>query len=59
MSALSSAFATLVRRATDTCFRYFCDRCRAETLWRLVAEDTTHEYYQCENCQAEKGWKVR
>ena len=59
MSQLSATFATLLRRAAETCFEYFCDHCRKETTWRLVAEDATHEFYKCESCGCEKGWKVR
>lgn len=36
MTNLGATFATLIRRAAETCFRYFCGRCRTETEW--VAE---------------------
>ena len=58
----SGIFTQLLRRVragADTSFNYFCEHCRKETVWWLVAEDATHEYYRCLECRAENGWKVR
>ena len=48
-----------VRAGAGAWFNYFCDHCRRETEWWLVAEDRTHEFYRCIQCGKEKGWKVR
>lgn len=51
--------ATRLRKAAETCFRYFCEMCRKETTWHFVTEDARMEYYKCECCNHTKGWAVR